>query len=185
MVQSSSRLTNLAVLVLSLLALLACGISSTVGAAGGTSAAATATLAPTATPTLAPTATPTPTPGHMLVTVHPNSLTCSGSGCNPYVCHDGMTCHSDWSCLTHSWPTVVLSNSGQASLSWTVTITEHGTSNAVAGWSASPKSGTLAGDATKTVSFDDDPSTVGVTDVDYTFKGAAQKVIIELSCGIG
>jgi hypothetical protein len=171
-----------ALLGIAAVVILGCSISSTV-AGGGTSAAATAT--PTLTPTATSVPTATPTPGHLLVTVHPNPAICSGSSCNPYVCHDGMTCRVDWTCLSPAWPTLTLSNTGQASLTWNGNI--HGNINQpnTVGWSLSATYGSLAGGAATIVSVNENPGQIRSTDVSVVFTGAAQTVTIELSCGIG
>jgi hypothetical protein len=165
--------------------MLACGFgggTSTIAQGGGsTPAAPTAThtpAAPTATPPPPP-PTATPTPGHLLVTIIPNSSTCSGSSCNPYICHNGTTCDIDWTCLSPAWPTLNLSNSGQAALTWQTAITQYNPDGPP--WSLSQTSGTLAGGAATNVTITNGPG----GGMKVVFTGPAQTVTLSITCGIG
>lgn len=181
MAQYVSRLIRSAMLGFAVLAIFGCGLTSA-SVVGAATSVPTATTAPSPTATaVAPTATPTP--GHLLVTINPNPNTCSGSGCTPYVCHNGSTCRVEWSCLSDSWPTFTLSNIGQASLTWTGTL--NGNGQPTTGWSISANNGSLAGGGSTTVSVHDNPSQIQTTDMRINFTGPAQSVTIELTCGIG
>jgi hypothetical protein len=169
----SALLLKTAALGLALLVLFGCGLGSTTVA----QVTSTATPVPTATNTPPPTATPTP--GHLLVTIIPNPSICSGSGCNPYVCHNGTTCNIDWTCLSPAWPTLQLSNSGQASLMWHAALTQYNPSGPP--WSLSATQGTLAGGASSNVTITNGPG----GGMQVVFTGPAQTVTLSITCGVG
>ncbi len=175
MPQCTARLLRTSLLGITLLVLFGCGLSSTVVQGGST-----ATAVATATATATATKTPPPTPGHLLVTIIPNPKVCSQqqTGCAPYVCHDGMTCTTDWACTSPAWPTIQLSNSGQASLTWTATLTQY----SPAPWSLSATQGTLAGGASTNLTVTNGPAGGGVQVV---FHGPGQTVTLVFSCGAG
>lgn len=174
-----ARLLRTGALGIAMLVMFGCGGTSTVAQGGGTpTVAATATNTPPPTPTPRPTATPTP--AHMLVTIIPNPNTCSGSACNPYVCHTGTTCNIDWTCLSPAWPTLQVSNSGQALLTWKATLTQYNPS--APPWSLSKTQGTLAGSASTKITITNGSGGGGMKVV---FTGAAQTVTLSITCGIG
>src|SRR5262249_18093508 len=136
--------------------LFGCGTTTVLTQGVGTvTKAATATHTPLPAPTHTPKPTATPTPGHLFVTIIPNSKTCSGSACTPYVCHNGTTCTIDWTCLSPAWPTLQLSNGGQASLTWMTTITQYNPNGPP--WSLSATHGTLGGGASTKVTITNGP----------------------------
>ncbi len=181
MARSLARLLRIGVLGMAVLAVLACGLSTSVGVVGGTSAPMVATATHTPLPTTTPQPTATPTPGHLLVTVNP--LCQTSQSCGPYVCHNGTTCTEHGICTASAWPTFALSNIGQVALTWHGTINGNGIPTT--GWTLSASSGTLAGGGSTTVSVNDDPTQIGLTNPSIVFTGPGQTVTITLSCGIG
>jgi hypothetical protein len=170
MPQSSSPLLRIGVLGIAMLMIFGCGLTTAVGPGGSTAI-------PTATSTATPTATPTP--GHLVVTIIPNPSICSGTGCNPYVCQNGTTCHIDWTCLSPAWPTLRLSNSGQASLTWNATVTQYNPDGPP--WSLSATHGPLAGGASTNVTITNGPG----GGMQVVFTGPGQTVTLSITCGVG
>ena len=174
-----SQLIRIGALGVAMVALFGCGGGTVTvlqgGGATSTVAGATATLPPTATPK--PTATFTP--GHLLVTVHPNPPGYYGVQGQPgdYTCHNGSTCTVNGPCTSPDWPTFVLSNSGQASLTWKVTL--HVTAGA---WNLSATQGTLAGGKSTDVKITQGDQGGAV---EYVFTGPGQTVTIDVGCGAG
>jgi hypothetical protein len=114
-----------------------------------------------------------------VVTIIPNHSTCSGSSCNPSVCQTGTTCNIDWTCLSPAWPTLNLSNSGQASLTWKATLTQYNPSGPP--WSLSASHGTLTGGASTNVTITNGPG----GGMQVVFTGAAQTATLSITCGAG
>jgi hypothetical protein len=175
----SALLPKVAALGIAMLVLFGCGVTSVVQGGSTTTTVATAAATNTPLPTLTPSPAPTKTPGHMLVTIIPNTSTCSGSSCNPYVCHDGTTCNIDWTCLSPAWPTLNLSNSGQSSLTWNAAITQYNPDGPP--WSLSATHGSLAGGAATNVTITNGPG----GGMKVVFTGAAQTVTLSITCGVG
>lgn len=177
MPRSYARLRGIATLGIAMVVLFGCGLgggTTTIVQGGGT---ATATNTPPPTPTPKPTATPTP--GHLLVTVHPNPPGYYGiSGTTgDATCHNGSTCSIDGPCTSPDWPTFILSNSGQAALTWSVTITPY-----AGNWDLSSTSGTIAGGGATDVTVTGGNTGGGAQ---YVFHGPAQTVTINIGCGAG
>lgn len=132
---------------------------------------------PAAHPTPKPTATPTP--GHLLVTVHPNPPGNYGiqGTTGDATCHSGSTCTVNGPCTSPDWPTIILSNSGQVALTWHASVT-----STPGGWGLSATSGTIGGGAAVDVSISNGPGGGGAT---YVFTGPAQTVTLDVGCGAG
>jgi hypothetical protein len=168
-------LLRIGALGLALVVILGCGAVSTVAQGGSTATPTT----PTATATNTATPTATPAAGHLVLTIIPNSNTCSGSSCNPSICHDGTTCTIDWTCLSPEWPTLNLSNSGQASLTWNATLTQYNPSGPP--WSLSATQGTLAGGTSTNVTITNGPG----GGMKAVFTGTSETITLSITCGAG
>lgn len=175
------RLMRTLVLGTAILVLFGCGGGTvTVVQGGGTNVPA-----PPATPTHAPpTATPkptnTPTPGHLLVNIKPNPPGYYGGlngGTSEYTCHSGTTCAVDGPCTSPNWPTFILNNTGQTSLTWNATV-----SSTPGGWGLSATSGSIAGGGAKSISMTNGPGGGSAT---YVFQGPGQTITINAGCGAG
>lgn len=181
MARFSSPVFRIGALAIAMFILFGCGAPTTIVQGGGTNVPAppaTATLTPPPTPTPKPTATPTP--GHLLVTVHPNPPGNYGiqGTTGDATCHNGSTCTINGPCTSPDWPTIILSNSGQVSLTWHAAVNY---SNPP-GWGLSATSGTLAGGASTNVSISNGPGGGGVQ---YVFTGPGQTVTLNVGCGAG
>lgn len=180
MTRFSSTLIRTSTLAIALFVLFGCGATTTIVQGGGTNVPAPpATATPTPPPTVVPKPTSTPTPGHLLVTVHPNPPGDYGiqgtTGDAP--CHSGSTCTINGPCTSPDWPTIILSNSGQTALTWHASVT-----STPGGWSLSATSGTIGGGAAVNVSITNGP---GGGSASYVFTGPAQTVTLEVGCGAG
>jgi hypothetical protein len=181
MARHHARFLRTVMLGIATLLTFGCGVTTTVVQGGGTHTPATATA--TATNTPPPTATPlptaTPTPGHLLVTVHPNPPGYYGvqGTTGDAICHSGTTCTINGPCTSPDWPTFVLNNIGQTSLTWNVT-----TQVSAGAWDLSATSGTIAGGAGTNVTITQGNAGGGVQ---YVFTGPAQNVTINVGCGAG
>lgn len=173
----SSRLMRMLVLGTAMVVLFGCGGSTvTVVQGGGTNTPASSTAIATATPK----PTNTSTPGHLLVNIKPNPPGYFGGqngGTSEYTCHSGTTCTIDGPCTSPDWPTFVLNNIGQTSLTWSVTITVY-----AGAWNLSATSGTLAGGASTNVTVTQGNTGGGAQ---YVFHGPGQTVTINIGCGAG
>ncbi|HEY7834306.1 MAG TPA: hypothetical protein VIG30_12095 [Ktedonobacterales bacterium] len=180
MLRHHPQLRGIGAVVIAVVVLFGCGLgggTSTIVQGGGTNTPAAATNTPPPTPTPKPTATPTP--GHLLVTVHPNPPGYYGitGTTGDATCHTGSTCSIDGPCTSPDWPTFILSNSGQAALTWHVTITVY-----AGAWNLSATSGTIGGGGATNVTVTQGNEGGGAQ---YVFTGPGQTVTINIGCGAG